>query len=58
MGIGKETSFNQSLKVPYVRIKLTCGLDVLSRVLVKIFNLFDTVIQTYFVFFSFSIYLI
>lgn len=57
-GIGKETSFNQCLKAPSVRIKLTCGLYVLNWVLVKLFNLFDIVIQKYFVFFSFSIYLI
>lgn len=41
-----------------VRMKLTCGLYILNQVLVKLFNLSDTVIQKYFVFFSFSIYLI
>lgn len=58
MGTGKETSFNPYLEAPYVRVQLTCALCVLNWVLVKLFNLFDNVIQKYFVFFSFSIYLI
>lgn len=58
MGIGKETSFNPYVEAPYVRVQLTCALCALNWVLVKLFNLFDNVIQKYFVFFSFSIYLI